>query len=94
MSYIDQITVGSTTYDIKDANAIAAPSSASSNAVLTYDGDNWVAGAVHSIPAGGLAEQILVKSSNDDYNVTWASSSVVPITTTEIDNIIKDKGYK
>lgn len=73
MSYIDQITVGSTTYDIQDSavpswarassapvesvntqtgvvtlaaadvGAIAAPSSATSDAVLAYNGTSWVA---------------------------------------------------
>lgn len=35
MSYIDQITVGSTTYDIKDANAVTSVNGATGSVVLT-----------------------------------------------------------
>ena len=61
MSYIDQITVGSTTYDIQDST-VPAWARASN--------------APQSLPSGGTTGQVLTKTSDSDYAAAWSSLSL------------------
>ena len=55
---------------------IVSPPSKASNQYLKYDGSSWVAEYVAAVPSGGNTNQVLSKTSNDDY--AWASIYQVP----------------
>lgn len=81
MADISQVTVGSTTYDLKDSTARdrgIAPGGTQGQ-VLTKGPTNlpnaksWA--DPHYVPSGGSSGQVLAKSSATDYDVTWVNQS-------------------
>ena len=90
MSYLDQITVGSTTYDIQDSTAAASLAVDGSTLSLKDRNDSTLSSVTlpSGLPTGGTTGQILRKSSNTSGDVNWSDDVYIGTTAPSDSNVV------